>query len=1534
MAKSDNKNPLIRHYNSIVAIGASAGGLEAIHDFFDNVPENTNLSFIIIQHLSPDYKSLLVELVSKHTHMQVQEAQDGDEVQRNCVYVIPNKKIMTISKGRLKLEDKVIDKSPNTAIDSFLFSLAKDKKHRAISVILSGTGTDGTKGAEAVKEAGGMVMVQDPVTARFDGMPNSVIATGCADFILPPELMPGEIYNYIREAPLQALRTGKLDEGLMEEIYKMVFRYTGCDFSSYKEATILRRIARRMAQLNLKQLEDYVSYLQTHPQESKLLGRDFLIGVTKFFRDPAAFEALENEVFPAIIANKHEEEPIKIWIAACSTGEEVYSVAFILDRFLKKTGKNYTVKIFASDVDEQAVDYASRAIYPASISKDLTEEMLDEYFVRHGKKYQVRADIRKQIVFARQNIVKDPPFIRNDLISCRNMLIYMNTPLQKKILTTLHFSLNPTGFLLLGPSETVSIFSEDLDEIDRKWKIYRKKEGARSVVGMTPMGSNLEYNRTNTRISGYGQYTERSMQNGLQDDFCSVLCEDMGYAAMYIDKNYMVKEATGNFKKFLSLPDKSLNLNLLKMVSGDLSVALNTAIRKATKENKKVLLEKVKIRDQERPIVVSIWVKPGSSTSTNPYTLVVLREELQGNPSLQGNTDEKEIIREIPEKEYMLELQAELKESKSNLQAAIGSLETANEELQSSNEELLSANEELQSSNEELQSLNEELHTLNTEHQAKIHELLELNDDLNNYFRSTDIGNIMLDRQLKIRKFNPAAVKLVNLIDSDIGRPISHISTNLRHDTLVQDIQAVINTRTTFEQEVDQSNGRTYLMRIFPYIRQDRQVDGAVVTFVDISATKDLYDILRGVFNSSLSAILVLKSIRSRNHITDFKIVAANEPMSRLFDKSTEELAGNSFKEQLPAIAMDGVFDKFTQLVHQDSFLHTEYCYMNGDRERWLEIAAARMGDGLAATFTDITEKKLAEDRLQKHYNELIVTKDELKKLNEDLESKVKERTRELSRSEERFRLVSSVTNDAICDWNLVSNELWLSDNFFTLFGYPDGQNVVNRDYWLEKIHTEDRNKVYETISDAIKGNRKQWDSEYRFRKEDGEYAYILDRGYIMHDENNRPVRMLSSMLDVTKLRHAEEEAVSQMEQTRFLAESMPLMVWTAKPNGEIDFFNNHFEQYTGMPMQEGRGKGWKKLLNEESLKQLRKVGHEAITQRKDFSLEIMIRRHDGEYRWHLLRARAKKDAENNLQMWVGTNTDIHEQKMANRLLEQRVHERTLELQRAIKELASSNDELQQFASVASHDLKEPLRKIYMFSNMLKDNHFGDNDGAQQYIERIIRSSERMIQLVNDLLSFSRLSGESNFQPVDLNIILNEVLADLELTIQEKKATLEIDELPAVEVLPGQIRQVFQNILSNALKFCKPVEPCFISISADKVKDKQIESPVDENGAWVRICITDNGIGFHEKYLPKIFTIFQRLHSRKEYEGTGIGLAICKKIVEKHGGLISAKSEENVGSTFVIVLPLKQVRAGMNGNNRTNGKEDAMPSPAESQKSH
>lgn len=1083
----------------IVAIGASAGGLEAIHEFFDNVPENTNVSFVVVQHLSPDYKSLLVELVSKHTHMNVFEASQDMPVEKNCVYVIPNNKLMTVRNGSLKLIDKIPDKAPNTSIDVFLQSLAEDRGSNAIAVILSGTGTDGTKGAEAIKAAGGIVLVQDPCTARFDGMPNSAIASGNADMILAPELMPEEIYSYLQETPIQILNKGKIDEGKLEEIFRLVYKQSGHDFHFYKTPTIIRRLYRRMSHKNIKKLEEYIEHLHRHPEECKQLCKDFLIGVTKFFRDPAAFEVIYNEVLPEIISMKASGDTLKVWVSACSTGEEAYSMAIIIDKFLSARKTLLDVKIFATDIDDAALEVASKGIYPESIAKDIEPEMLERYFVKDGNQYHINQYIRKQIVFARHNVIKDPPFIKNDLVSCRNMLIYMSSVLQKKVLATLHFSLNHGGFLLLGPSETASYMQDNLEEVSGKWKIYRRNGVQRMPHTDAQYNKSLEYGRLMrdvrvNRSDGGAVKAPRDIANEFKD----VLAEEFGFAAFYIDSNHEIREATGNYKKYISLPEGRLHLNLLKMLPPELSISLNGAIRKVQAEQKKILVKNVRIKGKTRNTYINFIVKPSNPALHDPLMLVVFGEARKERVGQKRNTDITGVV--DPElNKYIIDLETELRETRSDLQMAIEGLESTNEELQSSNEELLSANEELQSSNEELQSLNEELHTLNTEHQLKIRELVELNDDLNNYFRSSDIAQIFLDNKTIIRKFNPAASKLINLIDTDIGRPISHISTNLQYNDLIDNIRSVINTGQLYEREIKLNNGKTSLMRILPYIRQDKQTDGVVLTFVDI---------------------------------------------------------------------------------------------------------------------TDLVEAK------------------------------------------ER----------------------------------------------LEKIN---------------------------------------------------------------------------------------------------------------------------------------------------------------------------------------------------------------------QELEASNIELQQFASVASHDLKEPLRKIHMFSNLIKDKYFKHAEQeALNYLDRIIQSSARMTTLVNDLLSFSRLSVNHLFRRTDLNQLLKDILADFELVIQEKNATVNVCDLPEIDAVPGQMRQVFQNLLSNALKFSKKNESPVISINCERVAAKSIDSPRDKNGNYIRITISDNGIGFDEQYVEKIFTIFQRLHTKEKYEGTGIGLAIARKIIEKHNGLITATSTEHEGSSFVMVIPVIQEESGTSPANK------------------
>lgn len=614
----------------IIAIGASAGGLEVIHDFFDNMTVSDNLSFVVIQHLSPDYKSLLVELVSKHTDMQVFEAQDGITVERKCIYVIPPKKIMKIADGKLQLSEKQSsDKGPNTAIDIFLHTLAEDKKEKAIAVILSGTGTDGTKGIESIKKCGGLSIVQDPESARFDGMPRSAIISGFVDMILTPEQMPGEILSYINDdLPTGIFKDNKIDEHLLDMVFNMVYKKTGCDFHNYKLPTLLRRIARRMLQLGYKKIDEYISLLKEDSEECATLGSDFLIGVTRFFRDKDAYTALYKEVFPQIVADKEDEDIIKIWVSACSTGEEAYSIAILLDKYLKSKNKNLIVKIFATDIDSGAIETAAHGQYPLNIENDIAPDILEDYFIKGTGRYAIIPEIRKQIVFAKHNIIKDPPFIKNDLATCRNMLIYMNPSLQKRVLSVLQYSLNKTGFLFLGSSETVVSVKDTLDEVNRKWKIYRRKEGSQSkLLGYEKLQeyhnvSNLSKQETDQHNNHRSNKT--IVAQSLADDFQKTLSEELGYTALYIDKYYEIKEAAGDFRKFLSLPDRFMNPNLLKMVSPAIGAAIGSAVRKAWHENAKTVSKNVLVSENGVSRYIDIIVKPGNNNFT--HTLVIIGE--------------------------------------------------------------------------------------------------------------------------------------------------------------------------------------------------------------------------------------------------------------------------------------------------------------------------------------------------------------------------------------------------------------------------------------------------------------------------------------------------------------------------------------------------------------------------------------------------------------------------------------------------------------------------------------------------------------------------------------------------------------------------------------------------------------------------------------------------------------------------------------------------------------------------------------------
>ena len=1291
-----------RYDKYIVAIGASAGGLEAIHEFFDHMPESSSFSFIVIQHLSSDYKSLLVELVAKHTHMKVFEAAHDMLIQQDCVYIIPNNKLMTVSKGRLKLADKSLIKAPNTAIDTFLHTLATDKKDKAIAVILSGTGTDGTKGIHSIKESGGMVIVQEPGTAKFDGMPNSAIASGNVDFILPPDKIYEELFNYVHEEPVKVLENGKVDEKLLDEIFSKVHKQSGNAFNLYKTPTIIRRIGRRMNENGFKKLDEYVRFLNDNEKEIRILGQDFLIGVTKFFRDKESFQMLADTIIPDIINNKADRDVLKVWICACSTGQEAYSIAILINEYLQKSKKLIEVKIFATDIDGKSIEIASRNQYPQSIKNEVSPALLKKYFVLEGNFYSVIPEIRKQVVFAKHDVIKAPPFIKNDLVSCRNMLIYMNSVLQEKILSTFHFSLNKGGYLFLGSSETANALKEGVTEISGKLKLYQKS---------APINY-ASYNTYNTggRMLEQKEKTKRNTADlpltPVEKRFNKFITADLGFVGVFVDKSYVIREAVGNYRQFLTLPDHKIELNILKMVPKEISIVLNTALRKVWKEQKMLNLNKMRFHRQDEDVYLNISVQPAEEEGG--YTMIVFSESIT---EIIPDKEELSLLSLSGEQhnEYIYELEAELNETRSNLQLSVEEMETTNEELQSTNEELLSANEELQSSNEELQSLNEELHTLNTEHQLKIKELVELNDDLDNYFRSTDIGQVFVDSSLHIRKFNPAAIHMVNMIDADVGRSIEHISNNIQAENLSGDIRSVLLSSHIVEKEVVLKNGSRSLMRIMPYLRKDKKKDGVVITFVDISHITELNNMITGVFNASLSGILAFTAIRNHDHfIIDFKCISFNHAALELLHISKENLTNAMLVKQIPQLTDGNLFQKYISLVEKGSAIETEFV---GADDKWYHLVAVKMADGFAATLTDITSQKTAEQKLKRNYGELVKTREILKKLNTDLELKVQERTRELSESEDRFNQVSRATNDTIWDWNLANNTMWRSDNFTSMFGYQQDKHSNTIGFWFEKIHPEDRQRVRDSVFEAINSHHKQWSAEYRLLKEDGTYVIILDRGSIMQDDFDTPYRMIGSMVDITRLVDAETKLSSSEKKFRKVFDSNVIgMLFSNLDNFRIDDANDAFLNMIGYTREDlDLILSWKDITPPEFM-EISQLGIEQVRNSgvcRPF--EKQYTRKNGE-RISVMIGSALLD-ESNVSEVVTYVINTTEQK--------RIEERQAELQQLI---SKQQDE---FYSIfknapAMITIRRGAELLYEFTN----NAFLEFFGEQEYIGK---PSERML---------------------------------------------------------------------------------------------------------------------------------------------------------------------------------------------------------------
>ncbi len=995
----------------IVGIGASAGGLAALEQLFAHMPLDSGMAFVVIQHLSPDFKSLMDDLLSRHTKMAIHRVTNGIALSANSIYLIPPKTHMTVKDDRLYLTEKPVSPHVELPIDVFFNSLAEDAGDRAIGIVLSGTGSDGSRGLSAIDKNDGLVIVQSPESAQFDGMPRNAIATGVCKFILAPERIPRILKEYaISPLTVRSRMQHELEvfeqEGEYAEIFALLRRSYHLDFSKYKASTVGRRIRRRMEFRQIPDVADYAAILSGDHGELELLYKDLLIGVTEFFRDKKTFQFVEKEVIPHLFNQVEPGGDLRIWSAGCATGEEAYSLAILLAEKASELDFSGKITVFATDVHQASLDVASQGVYDRARLANVSPERMKRFFKKEGEDlFRVASELRKLVVFAPHNLLSDPPFTRLDLVCCRNMLIYFQTDVQEKVISLFHFALKKGGILFLGGSEGLGAFSGEFDAFANQHKLFRKIRDLKLALNLDL--DHFEGGQVNIPVAAFqsGQNRMVSLDRQILADYDTLLRRHVPPGVL-IDEKRHILHYFGNVSEYLRMPEGRADTNLLKMTADNLHVALSTALQRADSTRQDVITRNVRLRQGERELLIDLTVAPlpDSRNSTTHYHVYFerVRPVEKTMPTEPTEINGIQFDREGHFGQHIADLEMELQSTRENLQTTVEELQTSNEELQATNEELLASNEELQSTNEELHSVNEELYSVNSEFERKNLELKQLNSDHDNLLTSTDIGTVFLDRQLRIRKFNPAIAAFFKLMPQDLGRPIDHIAYHIsQQEEMLADIHRVLDSGEPIEKEEQTRDNRWHLNKIMPFRTETGQVEGVVVTFTDITRIK----------------------------AAELKVLRLNEELEQKVAERTREL---------------------TQ-----------------------EIQERKQAERLVAEARDFYLKVLGSAPA----------------------------------------LIWRANTEAKCDW---FNSTWLAFTGRTLEEeYGDG--------WVQGVHPENLEKCVEIWQAAFK-EREPFEMEYRLRRHDGEYRWIVDIGRPLNNLDGSFSGYIGFCFDITERIRGEEE--------------------------------------------------------------------------------------------------------------------------------------------------------------------------------------------------------------------------------------------------------------------------------------------------------------------------------------------------------------------------------------------------------------------------
>ena len=878
----------------IVGIGASAGGLEALEQFFANMPGNTGVAFVVIQHLDPNYKGIMPELLQRITSMKVVPVTDRLKITPNCVYVIPPNTSMSILNGSLHLFEPIETRGLRLPVDFFLRSLADDQREKSVGIILSGMGSDGSAGLKAIKENAGMVLVQDPASAKFDSMPRSAIDSVLVDIVAPVQELPAKLMDLIKLTPRAfAQKELERDSSSLEKIIFLLRTQTGNDFTQYKKNTLYRRIERRMSIHQIEKIALYVRYLRENPAELEILFKELLIGVTNFFRDIEVWEQLKDKLMPSLFTKLPHGYVLRAWIPGCSTGEEAYSLAIVFKEVMEKSNSNnnLSLQIFATDLDESAIEKARKGIFPPNIAADVSPDRLNRFFIKTNDQYRVNAEIREMVVFASQNVIKNPPFTKLDLLSCRNLLIYLDAELQKKLLALFHYSINPGGLLLLGSAETTAAQNDLFTTVDAKLKIYQRS-GSVNKDELVNFPSSFG----RTKPSVFGNHLPEKVPENIQTLTDQLLLQQYTPPSLLVTDKGDILYITGSTGKYLEPAAGKANMNIFAMAREGLRNELPTAFRNAMQGFEKLVLRKLKVVTNGGTQFVDVTIQQIEKPSTLKGKILIVFSDVEPvieTPEIKRKKTSGNVLK--AEMEYELQrLREELQSTREEMHTSQEELQSTNEEMQSTNEELQSTNEELSTSKEEMQSLNEELHTLNAELQSKIDNSERVNNDMNNLLNSIDIATLFLDKNLRVRQFTPSATQIFKLIQSDIGRLFTDQVTDLDYPELYNDAREVLRTLKFVEKPIFTRDGRWFNIRIMPYRTFDDKIDGLVITFIEITKSKQLEGALqqsRMMLQSFIQAVpSVIVALSS-----DGKVIEFNAEAEKLFDYKGAEVIGKKY---------------------------------------------------------------------------------------------------------------------------------------------------------------------------------------------------------------------------------------------------------------------------------------------------------------------------------------------------------------------------------------------------------------------------------------------------------------------------------------------------------------------------------------------------------------------------------------------------------------------------------------------------------------